>query len=129
MLRGAATADLIGMEDATLFVQRDAMPAWLDTETLLPGPLRNRIRAALAAARELQRMTDDFVDAHGDVFREYAATARVRDAPDDVWEVLDRSSGYAALWITVLATEAMLGAALEVPPPAAITPPDDLRPG
>jgi hypothetical protein len=103
--------------------------AWFDIDSMLPGALRTRIRAALDAAHQLQRLTDAFADEHGDVFLEYATIGKTGNAPHDVWEVLDRSSGYAALWITVLATEAMLGALLEVPPPAAITPAADVRPG
>ena len=42
--------------------------------------------------------------------------------PEDVWEVLDRSSGYASLWINVLGAQATLASMLDVPPPVLMCP-------
>jgi hypothetical protein len=97
-------------------------PAWLDTEALLPGALRRRIASALTGARELQRTVTEFCDLHCSVFRDYAAASADESTPEDVWEVLDRSSGYASLWINVLAAQATLASMLDVPPPALISP-------
>ena len=102
----------------------DLIDPWRNPDALLPAGLQARIRVAQNAARSLQHAVDAFTDEHASVFRDYAAAvAARRDVPEDAWETLDRESGYVALWINVLATEAMLGAVLEVPPPTLITPP------
>lgn len=97
-------------------------PGWLDTESLMPGCLRRRISLALEDARRVQEIVNEFSETHWTVFRDYAATTADVSVPEDVWEVLDRASGYAALWINVLATEAALGSMLEVPAPVVVSP-------
>lgn len=115
-------ADSFGMDDIRIEADAHAgvetTPAWLDTESLLPASLRRRIASALEDAREVQKIVSEFADKHWDVFRDYAAATANQSAPPDVWEVLDRASGYAALWINVLAAEATLGLMLEVPTPS-----------
>lgn len=117
-------ADLFGMNDNSIGIDAHAdervAPAWLDTETLLPAELRGRISVALEDARAVQRAVREFADRHWDVFQDYAQAGALHDVPQDVWEVLDRASGYAALWINVLAAEATLGSMLEAPTPAVL---------
>lgn len=115
-------ADCLGMDDIRIEIDAhadaDAAPAWLDTETLLPMSLRRRIASALEDARVVQKVVSEFAEKHWDVFHDYAAATANKSAPPDVWEVLDRASGYAALWINVLAAEATLGSMLDVPTPS-----------
>src|SRR5690606_30889394 len=83
---------------------------------------RRRVEHALVDARRMQRMVAEFYREHSAVFHDYAEATADPSTPDDVWELLDRLSGYAALWINVLATEAILGSMLEDRPPPVLSP-------
>jgi hypothetical protein len=96
------------------------LPSWLDTEWLLPADVRTRIREAADAARQLQSAIEVFASSHWGLFQEYADLAD-RAGPPDVWEVLDQSSGYSALWVSLLMSEAVLATALDVVRPSGLS--------
>jgi hypothetical protein len=95
---------------------------WLDTASLLPPALRERIGQALTEARHLHQLATEFGRNHGETLREYASASADPTIPDDVWEILDCTSGYASLWINLLATEGALASMLDVAVPIALSP-------